>query len=136
MKEPIVEENHLKKLHILIVDDMPFMQTFILRCLKTMFPSCICDAVSDGKSAIEKLRSKSFSIVLCDWELPDLKGDEILRWVREESAVKDIPFIMVTANYNKESIKKVISLGVTDYVIKPINCEILTRKIHSALRPA
>jgi DNA-binding response OmpR family regulator len=135
MKAPIVEEDFLKGLRILIVDDMPFMRSFIKNCVKISFPSCVCYDAADGNSAIEKLRTKSFSLVLCDWELPDIKGDEILRWVREESGAKDVPFIMVTANDEKESIMKVISLRVTDYVVKPLNCEILSQKIRVALRP-
>jgi len=135
MKTPATERDYLKKLHILIVDDMPFMRSFIKNCVEISFPNCICDCVVNGKSAIENLKTQSFSIVLCDWELPDIKGDEILRWIREESEVKDMPFIMITATNDKESISKVVSMGITAYVVKPINCEILTSKIESALRP-
>ena len=135
MQAPVAEENYLKGLHILIVDDMPFMRSVIKNCVKINFPSSVCDDAADGKSALEKLRTKSFNIVLCDWELPDIKGDEILRWVREESAVKDLPFIMVTANNDKDGIMKVISLKVTDYAVKPLNCEILSQKIRIALKP-
>jgi DNA-binding response OmpR family regulator len=129
-----MDKNTLKGLNILIVDDMPFMRNFIRNCVKRSFQGCHCDDAANGKSAIAKLRTKAFSIVLCDWELPDIKGDEILRWVREESEIKDLPFIMVTANDEKESIMKVISLGVTDYVVKPLNCEILTEKIQAAFK--
>jgi DNA-binding response OmpR family regulator len=135
MKAPIVEEDFLKELRILIVDDMPIMRSFMKNCVKKCFPNCIVDIADDGKSAIEKIKAKSFSIVLCDWELPDIKGDKILRWVREESAAKDVPFIMVTGNAKEEDILKVIQQGVTDYVVKPVNCDILSQKIRVALRP-
>jgi DNA-binding response OmpR family regulator len=103
--------------------------------MKISFPDCTCIEAVNGNAAIEKLRTRAFSIVLCDWELPDIKGDEILRWVREESQVKDLPFIMVTAHDEKENILKVIPLKVTDYVVKPLNCETLSQKIRAALKP-
>lgn len=135
MKEQIKEEDYLRGLRVLIVDDMPFMRSNIKNCMRISFPDCICVEAADGNSALEKLRNKSFSLVLCDWELPDIKGDEILRWVREESQVKDLPFFMVTAHDEKESLMKVIPLRVTDYLVKPLNCETLTQKIRAALKP-
>jgi DNA-binding response OmpR family regulator len=135
IKTPIVEEDSLNELHILIVDDIPFMRGFIKNCVKMCFPNCIVDMAEDGKAAIQEIQTKSFSIILCDWELPDIKGDKILKWVREESPAKDVPFIMVTGNSEKEDILRVISLGVTDYVVKPLSCEILAQKIRVALRP-
>lgn len=119
---------------ILIVDDVPFMRQFIKSCLKVSFPHCTTDEAGNGKSAQEKLENESFTIVLCDWEMPDLKGDALLEWLRNESDSKDIPFIMITGNSKKEHIMKALELGVTDYVIKPVNCDILARKITAALK--
>ena len=135
MIAPIVEADHHKNLQILIVDDMLFMRLFFRGCLQLNFPSCNCEEVGTGKAAINKMQNNSYSIILCDWNLPDINGDEILKWVRTESTMKTIPFIMVTANDSKEGITKAIGLGVTDYVVKPVNCELLTSKIRNALKP-
>jgi len=134
MSEPAAEEDLYKELRVLIVDDMLFMRIFISNCIKKSFPGCVCDTASDGRTAIEKLRAQTHNIVLCDWEMPETRGDEVLRWVREESLNKELPFIMVTANNDRQGITKVISLGVTDYVVKPLNCETLSQKIRSALK--
>jgi PleD family two-component response regulator len=135
MKTQMVEAEFLKGLRILIVDDMSFMRDVIRQCLTMSFPSCICDDAIDGKSAMTMLQTVSYNIVLCDFELPDIKGDEILKWVREESSVKDLPFIMVTANRDVDVIKHAQFMRVTDYVVKPLNCGVLSQKIRDALKP-
>ena len=106
MKEPIVEENYLKELHILIVEDLTFMRSFIRTCVEINFPGCLCHEANTGAAAIDMLQTRPFSIVLCDWELPIRRGDEILQWIREESLSSGVPFIMVTAHNEAEHILK------------------------------
>ncbi|MFZ5998298.1 MAG: response regulator [Nitrospirota bacterium] len=125
----------MKGLSILIVDDVPFMRQFIRGCLHMSFPDCRTDEAGTGTSAREKMEQGSFDIVLCDWELPDVKGHELLMWLRSESNTKSTPFIMVTGNNTKEHIVKARELGVTDYIIKPVNCSSLEKKIIAALKP-
>ena len=86
-------------------------RTFIKGCLQMSFPGCIIVEAASGKSAIEKMKSESFDIVLCDWHLPDINGCEILEWVRNESDAKDIPFMMITGDSDRENIAKAITLG-------------------------
>ena len=135
MTEPIIEKDYLKEPHILIVDDMPFMRSFIKTCVMKNYPNCVCEEAKNGAAAIKLLQAKSFNLVLCDWEMPDTKGDAVLKWVRENSLNKDMPFIMVTANNDKAGIIDVISRKVTDYLVKPIDCEVLSRKMRAALAP-
>ena len=135
MAELVVEEEHLKGLKIMIVDDMGSMRFFIRVCLEMVFPSCVCEEAKNGAAAMQFLQSREFNLILCDWELPGVKGDEILRWIREESQTKDTPFIMITGYNQMSYIQKAISLGVTDYVIKPINCAVLEHKIRRVLNP-
>lgn len=99
------------------------------------FLDCRIDEAGSGSSAREKLQQGSFDLVLCDWEMPDMKGDELLRWLRNDSGTRDIPFIMVTGNNTKEHIVKARELGVTDYILKPVNRLSLEKKINAALRP-
>jgi DNA-binding response OmpR family regulator len=135
MKDPIADEDILNRLHILIVDDMLNMRSFMRECMKIVFPSSICHEAENGADAIKLLKTKLFDVILCDWELPDIKGDEILRWIRTESSYKEMPFLMVTARDDKQSIVQAMSLGVTDYVVKPLNCELLGQKMRLTLPP-
>ena len=99
------------------------------------FPGCIIVEAASGQSALEKIKGEPFHIVLCDWQLPDINGGEILEWVRDESDAKDMPFMMITGDSNREHITKAISMGVSGYVIKPLGCASLSQRIRSALSP-
>ncbi|MBZ0157518.1 MAG: response regulator [Alphaproteobacteria bacterium] len=124
----------MKTINVLIVDDVPFMRQFIKSCLQMSFPEINAEESSNGSSARERLQSIPFDLVLCDWEMPSLKGDELLQWMRSEEDTRDTPFIMITGKREKEFIIKALELGVTDYIIKPVNCDTLAKKIISALK--
>ncbi len=134
MKDYCVEGEDLKEIKILIVEDMNFTRNIIGHCMKLGFPSSRRISTADGRTALERLRNEAFDLILCDWGLPDISGLEILRWVRESSRDREIPFIMITVIDNKEIIMEAIQAGVTDYVIKPIDSEILIIKAWRALK--
>ena len=108
---------------------------FIKSCLQISFPDCIIVEAASGQSALEKIKDEPFDIVLCDWQLPDINGVEILEWVRVASDTKNMPFMMITGNSDREHITKAISMGVSGYVIKPIDCASLSKRIIAALSP-
>jgi CheY-like chemotaxis protein len=124
----------MDEIRVLIVDDVPFMRQFLRHCVMNGFPSFHTDEAHNGTSAIEKLKGEPFDIILCDWEMPEVKGDEILKWIRTESAFKDMPFIMVTGNRDKEHIMKALQLGVSEYIIKPVTGDTLSKKMTAALK--
>lgn len=124
----------MKEIKVLIVDDVSFMRQLIKSCLTMTSRQFVTQEVGSGKSAIESLEKEHFDIILCDWELPDIKGDEVLTWLRTESNFKKMPFIMITVNDSKEYIVQAHKLGVTDYMIKPVNCDTLARKVLDALK--
>ena len=79
-------------------------------------------------------QKEHFDIVLCDWEMPGLSGIDLLKWVRSESALNTLPFIMVTGTAEKESVEKCIAAGVTDYIVKPFTPEALCQKLKKILK--
>ncbi|MCC6347326.1 MAG: response regulator [Nitrospirales bacterium] len=124
----------MRTIDVLIVDDVPFMRQFIKNCLRMSFPEINAEEAGNGSAAREMLQSSPFDLVLCDWEMPTLKGDELLQWMRSEGNLREVPFIMITGKREKEFIIKALELGVTDYIIKPVNCDTLVKKIVSALK--
>ncbi len=77
--------------------------------------------------------SGEIDIVIADWAMPGLTGIELLRAVRQEPNLMDLPFIMLTAENSLPQIQEAIALGVTDYVIKPFSTNILEAKIRGVL---
>lgn len=119
---------------LLVVDDSHMMREFIKAAITESFPSVEVYDASNGKEAQQKLEAARFDVVLCDWEMPEMSGSDLLKWVRSTPPVKDIPFIMVTAKREKESILDAINTGVTDYIVKPLNAEVLCQKLTAVLR--
>jgi DNA-binding response OmpR family regulator len=120
----------MKKLRVLIADDSSLMRDIIRESLGEEFEFIEPVMATNGEEARQKLLAGShFDLILCDWEMPGLNGDELLRWLREESHIKNVPFIMITAKDDGESIMEVIKLGVTDYIVKPFSPETLCEKV-------
>ncbi len=122
-----------KKLNVLIVDDSRSMLINLKEILKTKFS---CEAIvpcKDGEEAWEKIQSSEFDLILSDWMMPKMSGDELLCHVRENEKTKRIPFLMISQKKDKESVMKAISSGATGYMIKPFCENDIIKKIESIL---
>lgn len=115
---------------ILIVDDMPSVQRMIGKMLESFGAQFIIYA-SNGSMALEMIHNAStpIDLILCDWNMPIMTGIELLREVKSDDRYKKIPFIMVTAEGEKQKIIEAITLGVNQYITKPIERDNLRRKI-------
>ncbi len=122
-------------IRILIVDDMMPMRAFIKGGIRASISKDIeIDEAGSGESAQLKLESQRYDLVLCDWNLPGLKGTELLQWIREQDALKDTPVIMLSAFNKKELIEEALELGAADYVLKPVTLDVLGKKVSAVLR--
>lgn len=119
----------MTKLRVLIVDDMASVRSYTKYGLEKSHPHLEIVEACNGKDAQAMLENTRYDLILCDWEMPSMNGDELLEWVRKHSAMKDVPFIMITAKSEKENVLKAISLGVNGYIVKPFTIEALLQKI-------
>lgn len=117
---------------ILVVDDYRTMLRIIRNLLKQLDYAKVDDA-TDGPSALEKLREKRYGLVISDWNMEPMSGLELLRTVRADPALADLPFIMITAENRSENVLAAREAGVTNYIVKPFNAETLRTKIAAAL---
>lgn len=123
----------MKKFITLVIDDTSTMRQFIRHGLEENLPNVHIDEASTGKEAIAKLDQTEYDLVLCDWELPDINGDEILQWVRSHPIIHQTPFIIISSRRDKESVIKAIHGGVNSYMVKPFNVGSLIQKITAVL---
>lgn len=123
----------MKKLKVLVVDDVSSMRKFARFGLEKCFPGVSVEEASNGKDAQAKIESVEYDLILCDWEMPDMTGDEVLHWVRQHPSAKATPFIMVTSRNDKESVVKAIEAGANSYVVKPYSAEMLCQKITAVI---
>jgi CheY-like chemotaxis protein len=119
----------MKRIRILIVDDAKFMRDLAQKTLKSEYPEVDTMEATDGRKAQAILQRHSFDLVLCDWEMPEMTGIELLEWTRAQEQLKSLPFIMVTSLDKKEHVIEALQAGVNDYVAKPYNAEQLIGKV-------
>lgn len=122
------------KVRVLLCDDASFIRDLIKRALRKMLPNCEIIEAPDGRRAQALLNRQSVDLILSDWEMPDVSGEELLRWVRGQEKFAETPFIMITSLGDKHHIMKAIEAGVSDYLGKPFTGEELTQKVHKALK--
>ncbi len=123
----------MSTLKALVVDDASFVRDMVKRTIRTNFPMIKLEEAINGKKAQAILIRNRFDLILCDWEMPEMTGLELLEWARQQDAHKDVPFVMVTSRGDKSNVLQAIQTGVTDYLGKPFSAEQLSAKIVKAL---
>ena len=124
----------MAQLKIAVIDDASMIRDLIKKFVKQNFPDARIFEANNGKNAIVMLTRQPIDLILCDWEMPEVDGEEVLRWVREKDHLKNKPFIMVTSRGDKEFVVKAIESGVSDYLVKPFNNKQFLEKIYKACR--
>ncbi|OGW22011.1 MAG: histidine kinase [Nitrospirae bacterium GWB2_47_37] len=88
------------------------------------------DEAEDGVQALNKLKSGNYGLIVSDWNMPNMEGIDLLRNIRQEAEpLKNIPFLMVTAEAEKEKVIEAIKAGVDNYIVKPFTAEVLKEKL-------
>ncbi|RPH86806.1 MAG: response regulator [Desulfobacteraceae bacterium] len=116
------------KMKVLVVDDFSTMRRIVKNILRQLGFENILEA-DDGMSALDVLRSQSVDFIISDWNMPRLSGIELLKAVRTSEEWKDLPFLMVTAEGQKENVIEAVKAKVSNYIVKPFTPETLAEKI-------
>ena len=123
---------HKDEMNILIVEDFATMRRIIRNILRQAGYLHVIEA-DDGMSALRKLRGERIDLVIADWNMPNMTGLDLLKVMRSEEGLRDIPFLMVTAEGKKDNIIEAIQSGASSYLVKPFTPESLSRKIEEVL---
>jgi len=126
----------MQKLSFLVVDDASFIRDLVKRTLKSQFMQCHIDEAINGRKAQSQLKKRQYDLILCDWEMPEMSGIELLQWLREYEAEHEqakMPFMMVTSRGDKNNVVQAVQSGVSDYIGKPFSSEQLLKKVFKLL---
>ncbi|WPB82932.1 chemotaxis response regulator CheY [Sediminicoccus rosea] len=121
-----------KNMNVLIVDDYKTMLRIIRNLLKQLEFDNVEEA-TDGAEALAKLRAGNFGLVISDWNMEPMTGLDLLKEVRADARLKNLPFIMITAESKTENVVAAKAAGVSNYIVKPFNAETLREKIEKVL---
>lgn len=122
-----------KNLKILIVDDFATMRKVIRNLLKQGGFENIVEA-EDGVAALKVLESQKVDFIISDWNMPNMSGLELLKAVRGSDDLKELPFLMVTAEALKDNVVAAVKAGVSNYIVKPFTAEVLNEKIEKIVK--
>ena len=134
MEEETDLEEGVKHIKVLVVEDIPLNQ-LLMKTLLDEF-GFNYDMAGNGKIAIEKLENDRFDIILMDLQMPEMNGFETTEYIRNHMAypISEIPIIALTADVTTADLAKCTSIGMNDYLAKPMNEKLLFNKITKLLK--
>ena len=113
---------------VLIVDDFATMRRILRNILKQIGFTDINEA-DDGSTALKELRKEKYDLILSDWNMPEMPGIDLINAIRADDELKGIPFVMITAEAQKDNIIGAVKAGVNSYVVKPFTAETIGEKL-------
>jgi DNA-binding response OmpR family regulator len=88
---------------------------------------------AEGQACIDAMQTQTFDFFVIDWTLPDMGGDDVLKYIREHCGW-DVPVIFCTARVSEESAVDILRLGADDYLPKPIRYMEFMARVEALLR--
>jgi len=117
-----------KNMKILIVDDFSTMRRIIKNLLRDLgFMNT--EEADDGTTALPMLQTGKFDLLVTDWNMPGMQGIDLLRAVRADEKLANLPVLMVTAEQKREQIIEAAKAGVNGYIVKPFTAQTLKEKL-------
>jgi len=113
---------------VLVVDDFATMRRILRNVLKQIGFTNIIEA-DDGSTALAVLKKDNVDLILSDWNMPKVSGLELLKSIRSDESMKDLPFLMVTAEGQKDSVIRAVQAGVSNYIVKPFTADTIKEKL-------
>lgn len=120
-------------MHVLVCDDDKATRFVARRLLEDSF-GCRVSECADGLEALRLLGREHYSLILLDVEMPTLNGVETLEEIRESPATRDLPVIVLSFKRDEKNVVRLIELGITDYILKPIHGALAVAKLGRLIR--
>ena len=113
---------------ILVVDDFSTMRRIIKNLLRDLGFTNTAEA-DDGTTALPMLQNGDFDFLVTDWNMPGMQGIDLLKAVRADAKLANMPVLMVTAEQKREQIVEAAQAGVNGYIVKPFTPQTLKEKL-------
>ena len=123
--------NEMKGIKVLVVEDIPLNQ-LLMRTILDDF-EFECEIADNGNIAVEKLKDNTYDIILMDLQMPEMNGFEATEYIRK-TLKSNIPIIALTADVTTADVEKCLSVGMNEYIAKPVDEKLLHSKILGLLK--
>ncbi|MBF0220063.1 MAG: response regulator [Gammaproteobacteria bacterium] len=120
-------------MEILVVDDFPAMLRTIRNFLFELGFTNV-NLAGSGELGLSVLRRKQIDLLLTDWNMPGMKGIDLLRTIRSDPQLKRIPVLMITAEQERNQVLEAAQAGVNGYIVKPFTPATLLAKIETIFK--
>ncbi len=120
------------EIRVLLVDDSKLARNHIRRVLNNLGLLKVTEAV-DGKEAIEILNNNMFDLIVTDFNMPEVDGRELTKYVREQSEQSHLPILMVTSESNDTHLANIEQDGVNALCDKPFEPEVVKQILYRLL---
>ena len=104
----------------LIIEDDATVRSYLKRIIQKKFPFAVSEA-ENGSDGLEALKKVKPDIIFLDISMPVMSGLQFLEQIKLQPSYSNIPIIVLTAHNDLGTIQKIVSLGITDYILKPID---------------
>ena len=113
---------------VIFVEDSPTMRRIIMNSLNKIGINNVTEA-ENGVDALDKMGNADWDMVITDWNMPEMNGEELVRELRNSSNYKKTPILMITTRGMQDDVMNAIKMGVNGYIVKPFTPDILKKKI-------
>jgi len=113
---------------VIFVEDSPTMRRIIMNSLNKIGINNVTEA-ENGVDALDKMGDSEWDMVITDWNMPEMNGEEFVKELRGSAKHKQTPILMITTRGMQDDVMNAIKMGVNGYVVKPFTPDILKKKI-------
>jgi len=110
----------MRRPRILVVDDEPPLRELVVVTLGDAF---VCDEVGDGDAALELLDQTKYDLVMLDVMMPGTNGTDVLRKMRENEALRDVPVVVMSAWQSPQDVAHALEAGADRFLAKPFRID-------------
>lgn len=120
-------------MHVMVCDDDATVRLIVKRTIEEHL-GCTVRECSDGVEALAELAEQRYSFLVLDVDMPGLNGLETLEEIRASEATRDLPVLILSADRDESTVLKLLRLGVSDYLLKPLRPTALKAKVDTLVR--
>ncbi len=114
----------------LIVDDSVSMRMYVAAVVENL--GAETQMACDGRDALRILEKQGpFDVATVDWDMPEMDGCSFVAAVRSDDRYREMKLVMLTAREGMDEIRKALSAGADDYLMKPVTAEIISEKLQT-----